>query len=373
MGYFKKFWEDFRMLFKEEFKAVFTDIGVIVIFFLAGLGYPLLYNLVYANGSLEDMPVVVVDEADCAESRRFVREADATREVRIAGRCADMAEAERLMQQRKCHGIIYFPADFGEKIAGKEQATLSIYCDMGSFFYYKNLMTAANFVMLDEMPRISPVVKPMSYEENNPYNRSNAFNFFFITAALMLVIQQTMFYGMGMLAGTRREERKGLIYGASGRVVFGRGAVYWLIYMMIGMYIVYLVPLLFDIPAVCDFGTSLIFLCVYVTACVFFSMTFSTLFRHRETAIVALLFLTLPELFLTGFSWPQACFPKFWDIFSYIFPSTFGARAYINLAGAGASLETIAPMLRIMLVQTAVYFTISVVATKIENLRSQKQ
>ncbi|MBO5194553.1 MAG: ABC transporter permease, partial [Bacteroidales bacterium] len=306
MGYIRTFWNDFRRLFRQEFKAVFKDSGVIVIFFLAGMGYPLLYNMIYANGNLEDVPVVVVDNADCAESRRFVREVDATREVEISGYCATMEEAEKLMQERRCHGIIYFPADFGERIALKQQSTVGIYCDMGSFFYYKNLMTAANLVMLSEMSQISPMVKPMSYEENNPYNRSNAFNFFFITAALMLVIQQTMFYGMGMLAGTRREEKRGLIQGASGRVVFGRGAVYWLVYMMIGMYIVYLIPVLFDIPMVSDFWTTLIFLCIYVTACVFFSMACSTFVRHRETPIVALLFLTLPELFLTGFSWPQA-------------------------------------------------------------------
>lgn len=373
MKYFKTFWNDFKRLFRQEFKAVFKDSGVIVIFFVAGLGYPILYNLIYANGNLENVPVAVVDNADCQESRRFVREVDATREVEIAGYCATMEEAEKLMQERRIHGIMYFPSDFGTKLAAKEQATFSLYCDMGSFFYYKNLMTAAHLVMLDEMPRISPVVKPMAFEENIPYNRSNAFNFFFITAALMLVIQQTMFYGMGMLAGTRKEEKKGMIQGASGRAVFGRGAVYWLIYMMIGMYIVYLIPLLFDIPMASDFVTTLIFLCIYVTACVFFSMAFSTLIRHRETPIVALLFLTLPELFLTGFSWPQACFPKFWDLFSYIFPSTFGTRAYINLAGAGASLETIAPLLKILLIQTAVYFAISIITTKISNLKSHRQ
>lgn len=373
MGYFKTFWNDFKRVFRQEFKAVFTDSGVIVVFFLAGLGYPLLYNLIYKNGILEDVPVVVIDNADCAESRCFIREVDATREVAISGYCATMEEAEKLMQERKCHGIICFPSDFGDRIALGQQSTMSIYCDMGSFFYYKNLMTSVNLVMLEEMPQISPVVKPMSFEQNIPYNRSNSFSFFFITAALMLVIQQTMFYGMGMLAGTRMEDRTGLIHGASGRLVFGRGAVYWLIYMMIGMYIVFIVPLLFDIPMVTDFWTALAFLCIYVTACVFFSMAFSTLIRHRETPIVALLFLTLPELFLTGFSWPQACFPKFWNLFSYIFPSTFGTRAYINLAGAGASFAAIAPLLKILLIQTAVYFAISIIAIKTENMKFYKK
>ena len=39
MGYFKTFWNDFKRVFRQEFKAVFTDGGVIVVFFLAGVGY----------------------------------------------------------------------------------------------------------------------------------------------------------------------------------------------------------------------------------------------------------------------------------------------------------------------------------------------
>lgn len=367
MGYIRTFWADFKRIFRKEFKDVFSDSGVLIIFFLAGVGYPLLYNLVYRNGLLDNTPIAVVDEADCAVSRRYLREVDATRELEIAYRCATMEEAERLMRERKANGIIYIPASFAEEIAEGESAKMSVYADMGSFFYYKNLLMGSHFVMLDEFDRISPQFKPLRYEENNPYNRAMAFNFFFITAALMLVIQQTMFYGMAMLAGTRREENRGRLYGTSGRLIFGRGAVYWLIYIGIGMYVAYIVPAIFDLPCSAGFMDMLLFLVIYVSACVMFSTAWSFTVRHRETPIVALLFFTLPALFLTGFSWPQSCFPGFWNVFSYVFPSTFGARAFMNLSGAGADLGIIAPQLKVLLVQTAAYFAISVIASKIEN------
>ena len=122
-----------------------------LIFFVAGLAYPLLYNLVYLNGILSETPVAIVDEAACSDSRRFIREIDATREVEVAYRCINMAEAEKLMQERKVNGIVYFPRDFGEKLARKETATLSLYADMSSFLYYKNALMATNFVMLHEI------------------------------------------------------------------------------------------------------------------------------------------------------------------------------------------------------------------------------
>ncbi|MBO4791879.1 MAG: hypothetical protein J5592_06295, partial [Clostridia bacterium] len=46
----------------------------------------------------------------------------ATREVRVAARCVNMAEAERLMQERKVNGIILFPSDFGDRLAGGRTA-----------------------------------------------------------------------------------------------------------------------------------------------------------------------------------------------------------------------------------------------------------
>ena len=106
---------------------------MLLIFFVAGLAYPLLYNVVYLNGIVSDTPVAVVDDADCAESRRFIREVDATREISIAAKCMNMAEARKMMEDRKVNAIIYFPRDFGRKLASMETATLSLYCDMSSF------------------------------------------------------------------------------------------------------------------------------------------------------------------------------------------------------------------------------------------------
>ena len=52
---------------------------------------------------------------------------------------------------------------------------------------------------------------------------------------------------------------------------------------------------------------------------------------------------------------------------SYIFPSTFGCRAFINLNTAGGSLALIAPEIRAMTIQTAVYYVLSSVSVFIEN------
>ena len=380
---------DWWDIFCHELKQIFSDGGVMLIFFVAGMAYPLLYNVVYLNGIVSDTPMAVVDESDCPESRRFIREMDATREVSISARCVNMAEAEKLMQERKVNGIVRFPRDFGEKLAHNETATLSLYTDMSSFLYYKNAMIGTNFVMLHEVGQIqmercslsgmteqeaSQVIKPLGYEDNNPYNRAFDYKIFLISAILMIIIQQTLFYGMSLLVGTQRERNHSfasLPDKLSGhgmvRVVLGRGGAYWLLYLGIGMYIAFIVPAIFGIPQRGQFGEILALLLFFITDCVFFSMAWSTMITRRESVFLLFLAMSPICLFLTGCSWPTVAFPGFWKVFSYIFPSTFGVQGYMNLSTAGGDMAAAATQMKAMILQTIIYFFLSCACIYLEN------
>ena len=387
---YSKIWlKDFWGIMTHELKQIFSDWGVLLIFLVAGVVYPLLYNVVYLNGILSEVPMAVVDNADCQESRRFIREADATREVKIQAKCMNMAEAQSLMKQRKVNGILYFPSDFGKKLASGETATLSLYADMSSFLYYKNALMATNFVMLHEIGKIqverysaagftdqevSQVVKPLGYEDNNPFNRAFSYSFFLISGILMIIIQQTMFYGMSLLAGTARERNRSfatlpdkLEGNGVGRVVLGRGGAYWLIYLAIGTYIAFIVPAIFGIPQRGNFFDILVMLLFFITDCVFFSMAWSTLITRRESVFIVFLAMSPVCLFLTGCSWPTSAFPGFWKVFSYIFPTTFGAQAFINLSTAGGDMNSALTQMSALTLQTIVYFFLSCVAIYVEN------
>ena len=376
-------------IFNLELRNILHDGGVMIIFIAAGFLYPILYNYVYKNGILEDSPVAVVDNADCSDTRRMIREMDATREIDIAYECVSMEEAKELLRTRKVNGIIYFPGDFGQRLAHRETATFSIYADMSSFLYYKNVLMGSNFVMLHEVNNIKlerfradgltdaqadQSVNTVLYDDINPYNRAFSYSIFLISAILMLIVQQVMFYGMSMSVGTTREENRSFatlpdhLKGRGvGRVVLGRGAVYWLIFMIIGIYVTCIVPAMFHFPQRGSFQDILVLLALFVTVCVFFCMSWSTLVTRRESAFILFLFMSPVCVFLTGFSWPTTAFPEFWKYFSYIFPSTFGCQAFINLNTAGANLEIVAPQLRALCIQGAVYFVLACISVYVEN------
>lgn len=390
-NYLKEWFRDTVGIFYSELKTLVTDVGVMVILVVAGFLYPLLYNKIYENGILEDTPIAVVDDADCSESREYIRELDATREIHIAYRCADMPEAEKLFQEREVNGIIYFPEDFGTKLANLETTVLSVYTDMSSFMYYKNLLMASQFVMLHNIGQIQidrysamgmteqeaeQLVRPVIYEENNPYNVTFSYSIFLISAILLLIVQQVMLYGMSLCVGTMREEKNSFCSLVDkfagkgvGRVILGRGLAYWLIFMVIGLYIAFIVPAIFDFPQRGQFFDILLLLVSFVTDCVFFSMVWSSLVTKRESVFLLMLFMSPICLFLTGFSWPTSAFPPFWKYFSYLFPSTFACRGFINLNTAGGDLGSIHFQLRGISFQTIGYFILSIILIYYENFR----
>ena len=389
ISYAGQWLRDWYGIFIHELKLIFTDAGAMVIFFVGGLLYPVLYNIVYSNGTVDSMPVAVVNLSDGAYSRRYLQKFDATRECDIYCECASMAEAEELMRQRKVHGIVYIPKDFDERLNRLEQGSISTYADMSSFLYYKDLRIASSLVMLDEMHTIQlehyaadgftgqeagELVQPVLSDESVPYNKPFSYTIFFISAALMLVIQQTMFYGSSLLAGTLRERNHSFaslpnhLQGLGmGRVVLGRGAAYFAVYMVVGTIVTLLIPWIFRLPQHADWWDVMVLLVFYVVDCIFFSFTWSTLITRRETVFVLFLSVSPILLFLTGFSWPETAIPEFWRVFSYLFPSTFGCRAFINLNTAGCTLQGIAPEIRILTIQTVVYYFLACAAVFLEN------
>ena len=380
---------DAYRIFVHEMRLIFSDAGVMVIFFVGGLLYPVLYNLIYSHGTVDDMPVAVVDNSGGAYSRRYLEKVDATRECEILIYCASMPEAQRLMQQQKVHGIIYIPSDFDASLVRGEQGHISTYADMSSFLYYKCLTMGTSLVMLDEMHEIQveryaasgmdaqqayQAVQPVLSDESMPYNRPFSYTIFFISAALLLVIQQTMFYGSSLLSGTLRERNRSFaslpdqLQGLGiGRVLLGRGAAYFSIYLVIGTLIALLIPWLFHFPQRSEWWEVEVLLLFYIVDCIFFCFTWSTLITRRETVFVLFLSVSPMCLFLTGFSWPMTAIPPFWQKVALLFPSTFGCRAFINLNTAGGTLETIAPEIRAMTLQTVIYYFLSFLAVFAEN------
>jgi len=364
-------------------KAVFTDPGVVVIFVVACLAYPILYNFIYLNNSLTDVPIAVVDRSGCAESVTFIRKLDDTPDVRVEYKCTSMKEAEALMRAQKIHGIIYFPSEYEACIeAGKGVAHISLYCDMTSFLYMKSVYMAANMVMLDEMHNIQldryqkmgmteettwTLIQAAPYEEVKLYNETDGYGTFLIPSVLVLIIHQTLFFGICMLRGTYYEEKKNM-HSVRGHkwihallITIGMGIAFLLIYLGLGTFDLIIVPRIFNLPHIGSAWSVLQFMVPFILATTFFSITISSFIHNRETGMVLLLSTSLIFLFISGVSWPQPSIPIAWKYLSYFFPSTWGIHAYIHINSMGATITETIKEINSLWILSGVYFLTSAI------------
>lgn len=361
---------------QKELKAVFKDQGVLIFFMLVPLAYPLLYAFIYTGEVVREVPAAVVDMNKSTLSREFIRKVDATPDVKIQSHCADMEEAKLLLKESKVYGVIYIPESFSSDINKGIQTQVTLYCDMSGMLYYKAILTASTEVSLkmnkaikvkragnttDRQDEISAT--PITYEAVNLFNPQAGYASFLLPAVLILIIQQTLLLGVGLSAGTARENNRfrDLVplsrqYQGTLRIVLGKSSAYFIIYAIVSAYILCVVPKIFSLVQIAQAGTLAAFILPYVLSCIFFAMTCSIFIHHREACMMIYVFTSVPLLFISGVSWPGSAIPAFWRVISWMFPSTFGINGYIAINSMGATLDQVLPEFRALWVQTGVYF-----------------
>ena len=129
-----------------ELKALLHDEGVVIFFMLVPLLYPLLYSWIYTNEVTREVPVAVVDMSRTAMSRAFVRQIDASPDVKVASRCNDMEQAKWQVAHERAFGVVYIPEGFERNLLRMDQSVVSVYCDMGYMLYYKAILQTATEV-----------------------------------------------------------------------------------------------------------------------------------------------------------------------------------------------------------------------------------
>lgn len=388
-------WLDMFYILRKELYGIFTDAGVIIIFFIATLIYPLAVCFIYYKENLHDAPIAVVDNSHSSLSRKYIRMIDATPEIKVEYECTSMAEAIDLQKHGKAHGIINIPKSFSKDINTGKQTYVNVFSDVSSFFWYRNLSVATAYVsrtMGYEIEAKGLIAQGSTYDDAVRSVRKfipqevilynpGGYPSFLIPIVLIIVIQQTIFMGIGMMAGKTTERSRwrdltpnNVHYRGLFRVIFGRALAVFIVYVPISIYLLIIIPHIFNLPALMTYPLELFwFIIPFLFASIFLGMTISTLFYHRENAIPVYIFMSIPILLLSGFSWPREGMPEFWKIFSYIFPSTLAANGYVRMNTLGASFWEISTEHFGLWVQVTVYLSTTFFAYRLRLTRKARQ
>ena len=368
--------EDAAYVWRQEIKQMVYDEGVLIFCVIVPLVYPLLYSWIYNNEVVREVPVVIVDQSHSQQSRQFIRMVDASPDVRVLCYAEDLDDAQSLVSRQVAKGVYLIPADFATNLNRMQQGVISVYCDMSLMLTYKAIYQTSVLVTQAMGAEIQRKVsgnytaredlittRPLDFEDVPIFNPAGGYGNFIIPAVLMLIIQQTLILGIGLAAGTARERNRysdlvpiNRCYGGIYRIVTGKALCYLMVYAVMAAYLTLIVPRIFSFIALVQWQDLLALMIPYLLACVFFGLTVSCLVHYRENVMLLVVFISVPLLFMTGVSWPQSAIPGFWQGVSWLFPSTFGVRAFVRMNTMGGVLSDVVPEIRYLWIQAAAYF-----------------
>ncbi|WP_010665612.1 ABC transporter permease [Marinilabilia salmonicolor] len=366
----------------QELKSIYSDSGALLILVGAMIIYPVVYSIGYSNEVLTDLPVGVVDLDQSSLSRKYISMLDGTRDVAVTMEPASLKEAEELFLSNKITGVILIPQNFEKDILQERPTNVAIYADGSYFLKYKTQYMAASYVNAYFSGGISIkryIGEGQSFRQagisNNPldiqthllYNPSSSYGSFIMPGLIILIIQQTLLIGIGIMGGSFSESKKSLFFLPKNKrikeilpLVFGKAGAYLAISMInIGLAVV-LIHDWFSFPDKANMTDMMMLLFPFLMAVIFLGIGLSTLFKHRESSIVFMMFLSPIALFVSGISWPVSAMPQWLVELSKIFPGTTAIPAYLRLRIMGTGLTDVKNELLFLYGQAALYGVLTI-------------
>ncbi|MGI9527601.1 MAG: ABC transporter permease, partial [Weeksellaceae bacterium] len=343
-----------------EFKYIVKDSAVFVSFIGVAVVVSFLYSYIYSYETLPALNVGVVDLDNSTHSRQFLRMATSSGDIQIQGNYLDLEEAKNAFAHQTLHGIITIPREFSRDLQKGNQPVISIYADASYILYYKQIVTATqtaatylgagvNLKKSMAEGKLSTEarsqIRPVSGTVVNLYNPSSGYGTFLIPIVFVIIFQTTILTAIGILGGTMREgQRFTKLYPNSNDflgtlpIVMGKATTYLMISLAILMIMIGIVMPTYNIPMRNDILPVIVFMIPFILSIVFLGLFLMLFFKRREDSILFIMFSSIPNLMVTGYSWPLNAIPDWINILSYLLPSTLGSRGFVALTQMGASL-----------------------------------
>ncbi|MBQ2853748.1 MAG: ABC transporter permease [Bacteroidales bacterium] len=357
-----------------EFKAIGTNIPILIVLILGNVGYGFLYNLMYNTNVYREAPIAVVDMSQSDVSRHFIDYIDATQQVDVVMKTQDFHEAKQKLIGKDIVGFLYIPSDLRNNIMRGEQTECTIYGSTLSFLDYLNISEAVNFASLKINSELLPEMikslnmidvlflandKAVNIVSEPLYNGTEGYGTYLIPPVMVIIIFQTMMITMAMRIGETVNKTTRPQVNKSYKIVLGKAITNVMIYIVFSVFFLGLLPLIFHLPHLGNFWDIAIMMIPYLFASAFFCMCLKPFFTDADMSLFLIVFMSVPLVFLTGISYPLELMPWHWKIFHYLIPVAPATMAFVKIDCMGGDLSNIRPEMMTLWIQCVVYFVIA--------------
>src|SRR5574344_654803 len=209
---------------KQEFTRIFKDRCYLLIVVAGVFLYSVFYMVPFCNHIVRDIPIAIVDMDNTCLSREMIRDLNSSEMIKITSRPATVEDAEEQYYQNKVRAYVVIPKDFERDIFRGGNSYLAAYEDSSFLIVYKQVATGlfSTSMTMGAKLEIGSFMKkglsiqqamniklPVEFVEEPLFNPIGSYQNYIYPMVLMLVLQQTLLIGAGILCATIKETIRG--------------------------------------------------------------------------------------------------------------------------------------------------------------------
>ena len=358
----------FIEVFKDEAKKIFTDIAVVLTIIGGVILYSFLYPQPYESQSVSSIAISVVDLDKSDVSRSIVFKLNSTPQIDVVQQDMSQMDAKEALVEGRVKAIVVIPPHFKRELALGVTPTIAVGADASYFLIYGGVLEGAMKSVLTQSAsiKVANLVKkgtplssakeaytPYSLNIINLFNSQNSYTQYVIPAVFIIILQQTMLIGLGIVGGGANERNEHRV--RPWMVMFSRVIIFGSIFFIHMLFYFGFSFEFFDVTHMASIGDLLTFGVPFLLSTIFLGILLGSLFNSREIATPAILFSSLPLVFSAGFVWPKEALPEYIKVISQLAPSTPAIDGFLKLNQMGADFSMVITQYGTLWVQVVVY------------------
>lgn len=356
-------------LIKEECKAIFSNSAIILTIFGGVIFYSFLYPLPYASQTPQEQKVTIVNLDHSPLSYQLERMSDATPEVKVVSRSHSIEEAKQAIFQGDVSGILVIPKHFYRDLLLGKSPALSYAGDASYFLVYGTIVKglakaggtlSAKVKVLRLLNNGEPLaLAQKQYEQvklnmKPVFNPTNGYVNYVVPAVFVIVLQQTLIMGAGLLGGSQVNNGYWSKYSAL-KIVTIRTVIFTGIYYLLALYYFGFSFNFYGINLLASPLDLLLLLAPFLLSSAFIGICLGAIMPRRELVTFVVLVSSMPLVFSAGFIWPLENIPKGMIWFTNLFPSTPAIQGFLSLNQMGADFSQIINQWGLLWLQTVLW------------------
>jgi ABC-2 type transport system permease protein len=359
--------------FIAEWRRVLAIRGAFILLVAAPLVYGVYYPQPYLNQILRKIPIAVVDNDLSELSRRIVQTLDASGAVKVAIRAETLPQARVALDRGEVFAVVGIPPETERDLLKGTTVHIPVYADATYLFIFRTLgngIAVAINTLSSELAaggaRTDGSLVKATLASTSPadvllqpiFNPVGGYSSYVVPAAFILILQQLLLVGASLLTVVALAQP----IGGAFATVLGRGVAHLTVYLpALALYCIVL-PRFYGFSTLGHPLQLFALASLFVLATSFMGQAAGAWFKHPETPTLIFLGISLPQFFLTGFSWPREAIPERVQAVGYIFPSDFAIDGIVRINQLGASLWEVVRDWRGLWCLAVIYFALAVIS-----------